>query len=132
VVKNEKSAEWKGALFRARRLYEARHGRDLTYSEIGVEVAKLLRRKAPVSKQQVASWFAGVVPNFSLGVALATVLETDPVALGLPGPVDVAERPAADVRAGLSDVTDAELDAAEDAAKREAEKRRRRRKKRGA
>ncbi len=83
-MKSEKSAEWRAALFRARRLYEARHGADLTYAEIGEQVAKLLRRKTPVRKQQVASWFAGVVPNFSLGVALATVLEVDPVALGLP------------------------------------------------
>lgn len=84
VVKNEKSSEWRAALYEARRLYEARHGEDLTYTEIGVQVAKLLRRRTPVSKQQVASWFAGVVPNFSLGVALATVLQVDPVAIGLP------------------------------------------------
>lgn len=84
MVKSEKSAEWKRDLFRARRLYEARHGVDLTYSEIGTRVAELLRRGTPVRKQQVASWFAGVVPNFHLGVALAQVLEVDPVELGLP------------------------------------------------
>ena len=84
MAESEKSAEWKRALFSARRLYEARHGVDLTYGEIGVRVAKLLRRESPVRKQQVASWFAGVVPNFQLGVALAQVLEVDPVELGLP------------------------------------------------
>ncbi|HET7552217.1 MAG TPA: helix-turn-helix transcriptional regulator [Gemmatimonadaceae bacterium] len=42
------------------------------------------------------------------------------------------EEPTTDVRAGVADLTDAELDAAEDAARREAEKRRKRRKRRGA
>ena len=88
---------------------------DLTYGEIGTRVAKLLDRETPIRKQQVSSWFAGVIPNFQLGVALAQVLEVDPVELGMPG----ASRP-------LSIITPEDVDRATESVtgKRAAKKRR--------
>lgn len=80
------------ALRRARRRYEAEHG-DIKLEEIGKRAGKLLGQKAP--SVQVLSYIFknGREPRFTLGVALAVVLEADPAAIALPSPPATGRAP---------------------------------------
>src|SRR5690349_18919988 len=75
--------EWDPAeLRRARKRFEIENG-DISYKEIGRQVAAILRRARPVSVAIVSYWFTKREPKFSEGLALARVLHADPFAIGL-------------------------------------------------
>ena len=91
--------EWRpDALRKARRQYEANHG-DITLEEIGKRVGKLLGGKPPSVAVLSYIFKTGREPRLSLGVALAVVLEADPVAIALPN----RTAPARDPRPPLSE-----------------------------
>ena len=71
---NPKFAE---QLRRARKEYELRHG-DITQAELGKRVAEWLRDPKGYSAAMANKWFGGKgEPNFSVGVAIFSVLEAD-------------------------------------------------------
>lgn len=71
---NRKNPEWQDAIRRAKYEYEHAHASDLTYEMIGLEMGRLLKRKA-FSKQAVGNWFNGTRPEPQNFIALARVLE---------------------------------------------------------
>lgn len=69
-----KNPEWQDAIRRAKYEYERAHTADLTYTMIGEQMGRLLKKKA-FSKQAVSNWFHGTRPQPQNFVALAHILE---------------------------------------------------------
>lgn len=71
---------WGRRLRSAKKRWEERHDRDLTFGEIGARVAQLVGREMPYSHVAAGAWFEkGQEPaSFDVAIALAQLLEEDP------------------------------------------------------